>query len=62
MLSSDVLFFVFFTYRAITLDNQLVVLATTTSDAGRYHADAVNELTGESTTSPAIYVSISGKI
>lgn len=44
---------------AITLDNQLVVLATTTSDAGRYHADAVNELTGESTSSPAIYVSIS---
>ncbi|XP_020795716.2 LOW QUALITY PROTEIN: protein sidekick-1-like [Boleophthalmus pectinirostris] len=43
---------------AITLDNQLVVLATTVSDAGRYHADAVNELTGESVTSPAIYVSI----
>uniref|UniRef100_A0A3B3ZLM8 Ig-like domain-containing protein n=1 Tax=Periophthalmus magnuspinnatus TaxID=409849 RepID=A0A3B3ZLM8_9GOBI len=46
---------------AITLDNQLVVLATTAADAGRYHADAVNELTGESVTSPAIYVSISGK-
>uniref|UniRef100_A0AAV2LFU4 Ig-like domain-containing protein n=1 Tax=Knipowitschia caucasica TaxID=637954 RepID=A0AAV2LFU4_KNICA len=44
---------------AITLDNQLVVLATTAADAGRYHADAVNELTGDSVTSPAIYVSIS---
>uniref|UniRef100_A0A667X7J1 Sidekick cell adhesion molecule 1 n=1 Tax=Myripristis murdjan TaxID=586833 RepID=A0A667X7J1_9TELE len=44
----------------ITLDNQLVVLAATAADAGRYHAEAVNELTGENVTSPAIYLSISG--
>lgn len=47
--------------RAITLDNQLVVLATTTTDAGRYHVEAVNEKTGESVSSPAVYLSISGK-
>lgn len=47
--------------RAITLDNQLVVLATTATDAGRYHVEAVNEMTGENVTSPAIYLSISGK-
>ncbi|XP_076004254.1 protein sidekick-1-like isoform X2 [Genypterus blacodes] len=44
---------------AITLDNQLVVLATTATDAGRYHIDAVNEMTGEVVTSQAIYLSIS---
>ncbi|XP_029008126.1 protein sidekick-1-like isoform X2 [Betta splendens] len=44
---------------AITLDNQLVVLATTASDAGRYHVEAVNEMTGENATGPAIYLSIS---
>lgn len=48
-------------YRAITLDNQLVVLATTATDAGRYHVEAVNEMTGENATSPAVYLSISGK-
>uniref|UniRef100_A0AAX7VLX9 Sidekick cell adhesion molecule 1a n=1 Tax=Astatotilapia calliptera TaxID=8154 RepID=A0AAX7VLX9_ASTCA len=37
----------------ITLDNQLVVLATAATDAGRYHVEAVNELTGETVTSPA---------
>uniref|UniRef100_A0A665U8J9 Sidekick cell adhesion molecule 1a n=1 Tax=Echeneis naucrates TaxID=173247 RepID=A0A665U8J9_ECHNA len=41
---------------AITLDNQLVVLATTATDAGRYHLEAVNEMTGENVTSPAIYL------
>ncbi|KAM7394528.1 hypothetical protein PAMP_021325 [Pampus punctatissimus] len=45
--------------RAITLDNQLVVLATAAMDAGRYHVEAVNEMTGENVTSPAIYLSIS---
>uniref|UniRef100_A0A3Q4GVP6 Ig-like domain-containing protein n=1 Tax=Neolamprologus brichardi TaxID=32507 RepID=A0A3Q4GVP6_NEOBR len=45
----------------ITLDNQLVVLATAATDAGRYHVEAVNELTGETVTSPAVYLSISGK-
>eukprot|EP00064_Thunnus_orientalis_P015563 superscaffoldBa00002905_g15617 len=47
--------------RAITLDNQLVVLATTAMDAGRYHVEAVNEMTGENVTSPAIYLSISAR-
>lgn len=46
--------------RAITLDNQLVVLATVAADAGRYHVEAVNEMTGDSATSPAIYLSVSG--
>ncbi|XP_070837515.1 protein sidekick-1 isoform X2 [Chaetodon trifascialis] len=44
---------------AITLDNQLVVLATTAADAGRYHVEAVNEMTGENVTSPAVYLSVS---
>uniref|UniRef100_A0AAQ4R332 Sidekick cell adhesion molecule 1a n=1 Tax=Gasterosteus aculeatus aculeatus TaxID=481459 RepID=A0AAQ4R332_GASAC len=44
---------------AITLDNQLVVLATTAADAGRYHVEAVNEMTGENATSSAVYLSIS---
>ncbi|CAL8330871.1 unnamed protein product [Merluccius merluccius] len=44
---------------AISLDNQLVVLATTTADAGRYHVEAVNELTGENATSPAVSLSVS---
>uniref|UniRef100_A0A665U8E0 Sidekick cell adhesion molecule 1a n=1 Tax=Echeneis naucrates TaxID=173247 RepID=A0A665U8E0_ECHNA len=40
---------------AITLDNQLVVLATTATDAGRYHLEAVNEMTGENvTTKPTL--------
>uniref|UniRef100_A0A3P9MS21 Ig-like domain-containing protein n=1 Tax=Poecilia reticulata TaxID=8081 RepID=A0A3P9MS21_POERE len=43
---------------AITLDNQLVVLVTTAADAGRYHVEAVNEMTGEIVTSPAVYLSI----
>lgn len=51
----------FVPYRAITLDNQLVVLATTAADAGRYHVEAVNEMTGESVTSPAVYLSIAGR-
>uniref|UniRef100_A0A8D0CST5 Sidekick cell adhesion molecule 1 n=1 Tax=Sander lucioperca TaxID=283035 RepID=A0A8D0CST5_SANLU len=38
----------------ITLDNQLVVLATTAADAGRYHVEAVNEMTGENVTSPVL--------
>ncbi|KAG5278462.1 hypothetical protein AALO_G00099230 [Alosa alosa] len=44
---------------AITLDNQLVVLATTVADAGRYYVQAVNERNGENKTSPALYLSIS---
>ncbi|XP_035993338.1 protein sidekick-1 isoform X2 [Fundulus heteroclitus] len=44
---------------AITLDNHLVVLATTAADAGRYHVEALNEMTGENVTSPAVYLSVS---
>lgn len=47
--------------RSITLDNQLVVLATSAADAGRYHVEAVNEMTGENATSPVVYLSISGE-
>ncbi|XP_062390385.1 protein sidekick-1 [Sardina pilchardus] len=47
--------------RAITLENQLVVLATTVADAGRYYVQAVNERNGENKTSPALYLSISMK-
>ncbi|KAK5606411.1 hypothetical protein CRENBAI_021675 [Crenichthys baileyi] len=47
--------------RAITLDNHLVVLATTAADAGPYHVEAVNEITGENVTSPTVYLSISEK-
>lgn len=47
--------------RSITLDNQLVVLATTAADAGRYHVEAVNDMTGENATSPAVYLSVSGE-
>ncbi|KAM8822022.1 protein sidekick-1-like [Synchiropus picturatus] len=45
---------------ATTLDNQLVVLATRPEDAGRYHANAVNPLTGENVTSAPVYLSVSG--
>ncbi|KAL1005202.1 hypothetical protein UPYG_G00055910 [Umbra pygmaea] len=44
---------------AISLDNQLVVLATTAADAGRYYVQAVNELTGENQTSPYVHLSTS---
>ncbi|PNI35199.1 SDK1 isoform 4 [Pan troglodytes] len=43
---------------AITLENQLVILATTTSDAGAYYVQAVNEKNGENKTSPFIHLSI----
>ncbi|XP_038618379.1 protein sidekick-1-like [Tachyglossus aculeatus] len=42
----------------ITLENQLVILATTTSDAGGYYVQAVNEKNGENKTSPFIYLSV----
>lgn len=50
-----------FGFRAITLDNQLVVLATAAADAGRYYVQAVNERNGENKTSPSIYLSIASK-
>uniref|UniRef100_A0A8C6YM20 Sidekick cell adhesion molecule 1 n=2 Tax=Nothoprocta perdicaria TaxID=30464 RepID=A0A8C6YM20_NOTPE len=43
---------------AITLENQLVVLATSAADAGGYYAQAVNEKNGENKTSPFIHLSI----
>ncbi|XP_073801026.1 protein sidekick-1 isoform X4 [Danio rerio] len=43
---------------AITLENQLVVLATAASDAGRYYVQAVNEKNGENKTSPSIYLNV----
>lgn len=48
-------------FRAITLDNQLVVLGTTAADAGRYYVQAVNERNGENKSSPSIYLSIASK-
>lgn len=50
-----------FGFRAITLDNQLVVLGTVAADAGRYYVQAVNERNGENKTSPSIYLSIASK-
>ncbi|KAI4883982.1 hypothetical protein NFI96_003362 [Prochilodus magdalenae] len=44
--------------RAITLENQLVVLATAAADAGRYYVQAVNEKNGENKTSPSIYLNV----
>ncbi|XP_017558685.1 protein sidekick-1 isoform X3 [Pygocentrus nattereri] len=43
---------------AITLENQLVVLATAAADAGRYYVQAVNEKNGENKTSPSIYLNV----
>ncbi|XP_034525634.1 protein sidekick-1 isoform X5 [Ailuropoda melanoleuca] len=43
---------------AITLENQLVILATTVGDSGAYYAQAVNERNGENKTSPLIHLSI----
>nr|XP_060642877.1 protein sidekick-1 isoform X2 [Anolis sagrei ordinatus] len=43
---------------AITLENQLVILATSAADAGCYYVQAVNERNGENKTSPFIYLSV----
>ncbi|XP_039734833.1 protein sidekick-1 [Pteropus medius] len=43
---------------AITLENQLVILAVTPSDAGAYYVQAVNERNGENKTSPPIHLSV----
>lgn len=48
-------------YRAITLENQLVVLATAAADGGRYYVQAVNEKNGENKTSPSIYLNVAGE-
>ncbi|XP_042293990.1 protein sidekick-1 isoform X4 [Sceloporus undulatus] len=42
----------------ITLENQLVILATSAADAGCYYVQAVNEKNGENKTSPFIYLSV----
>uniref|UniRef100_A0A2R8ME77 Sidekick cell adhesion molecule 1 n=1 Tax=Callithrix jacchus TaxID=9483 RepID=A0A2R8ME77_CALJA len=47
---------------AITLENQLVILATTPSDTGAYYVQAVNEKNGENKTSPFIHLSIARDI
>ncbi|KAM6157369.1 LOW QUALITY PROTEIN: protein sidekick-1 [Erethizon dorsatum] len=47
---------------AITLENQLVILSTTASDAGAYYVQAVNERNGENKTSPFIHLSIARDI
>uniref|UniRef100_A0A663NB43 Sidekick cell adhesion molecule 1 n=1 Tax=Athene cunicularia TaxID=194338 RepID=A0A663NB43_ATHCN len=43
---------------AITLENQLVILATSLTDAGGYYVQAVNEKNGENKTSPFIHLSV----
>ncbi|XP_048349553.1 protein sidekick-1 isoform X2 [Sphaerodactylus townsendi] len=43
---------------AITLENQLVILATSMADGGSYYVQAVNERNGENKTSPFIYLSV----
>ncbi|PKK23317.1 sidekick cell adhesion molecule 1 [Columba livia] len=43
---------------AITLENQLVILATSATDAGSYYVQAVNEKNGENKTSPFIHLSV----
>ncbi|XP_007941083.1 protein sidekick-1 [Orycteropus afer afer] len=43
---------------AITLENQLVILAAGPGDAGAYYVQAVNERNGENKTSPFIHLSI----
>uniref|UniRef100_A0A673TFD6 Sidekick cell adhesion molecule 1 n=1 Tax=Suricata suricatta TaxID=37032 RepID=A0A673TFD6_SURSU len=45
---------------AITLQNQLVILAATAGDSRAYYAQAVNERSGESKTSPLTHLSVAG--
>ncbi|KAI1233713.1 Protein sidekick-1, partial [Lamprotornis superbus] len=44
--------------RAITLENQLVILGVSLTDAGGYYVQAVNEKNGENKTSPFIHLSV----
>ncbi|RLW01629.1 hypothetical protein DV515_00007838, partial [Chloebia gouldiae] len=48
----------FFWHRAITLENQLVILGVSETDAGGYYVQAVNEKNGENKTSPFIHLSV----
>ncbi|XP_062359287.1 protein sidekick-1 [Cinclus cinclus] len=43
---------------AITLENQLVILGVSLTDAGGYYVQAVNEKNGENKTSPFIHLSV----
>uniref|UniRef100_A0A8C8SF52 Sidekick cell adhesion molecule 1 n=1 Tax=Pelusios castaneus TaxID=367368 RepID=A0A8C8SF52_9SAUR len=43
---------------AITLENQLVILASEATDAGGYYVQAVNEKNGENKTSPFLYLNV----
>ncbi|XP_057606118.1 protein sidekick-1 [Hippopotamus amphibius kiboko] len=45
---------------AITLENQLVILAAAAGDTGPYYVQAVNERNGENKTSPLIHLSVAG--
>nr|XP_006112957.1 protein sidekick-1 isoform X1 [Pelodiscus sinensis]XP_006112958.1 protein sidekick-1 isoform X1 [Pelodiscus sinensis]XP_025034766.1 protein sidekick-1 isoform X1 [Pelodiscus sinensis]XP_025034772.1 protein sidekick-1 isoform X1 [Pelodiscus sinensis]XP_025034774.1 protein sidekick-1 isoform X1 [Pelodiscus sinensis]XP_025034776.1 protein sidekick-1 isoform X1 [Pelodiscus sinensis] len=47
---------------AITLENQLVILAAEATDAGGYYVQAVNEKNGENKTSPFLYLSVANAI
>ncbi|XP_044088966.1 protein sidekick-1 [Neovison vison] len=47
---------------AITLENQLVILAATAGDAGAYYAQAVNERNGENKTGPLIHLSVAREV
>ncbi|XP_066129570.1 protein sidekick-1 [Saccopteryx bilineata] len=47
---------------AITLENQLVILAATAGDAGAYYVQAVNERNGENKTSSPIHLSVTGDV
>ncbi|KAF6082866.1 sidekick cell adhesion molecule 1 [Phyllostomus discolor] len=47
---------------AITLENQLVILAAEAGDAGAYYAQAVNERTGENRTSPPVLLSVTSDV
>ncbi|XP_032182931.1 protein sidekick-1 isoform X1 [Mustela erminea] len=47
---------------AITLENQLVILAATAGDAGAYYAQAVNERNGDNKTSPLIHLSVAREV
>lgn len=50
-----------FLNRAITLENQLVILETSVTDAGGYYVQAVNEKNGENKTSPFIHLSVASE-
>lgn len=48
-------------FRALTLDNTLVILSTVAPDAGRYYAQAVNDKNGENKTSQPVILNVESK-